>query len=202
VKYSKSIKLVFDRLAAVFLIILLTPIFSLILIMLFITQGKSVFFTQVRTGKGRKSFVLFKFRTLQHSSSKELSMKKRRLTPLGGFFRKLGIDELPQLLNIVKGDMSFVGPRPMPVEYNDYYNKDQIMRFSVKPGIMGWAQVHGRNDISWKRRFQMDVWYVNNISWTLDVKILFMTFILFLKSLGRRNQEMVNMPVFHASKLS
>ena len=201
-KYSKSIKLLFDRLVAVFLIILLIPVFLLILTMLFITQGKSVFFTQARTGKDKRSFLLYKLRTLQHSSSKELSMEKRRLTPLGGFFRKLGIDELPQLINIVKGEMSFVGPRPMPVEYNDYYNEEQRIRFSVRPGITGWAQVHGRNDISWKKRFQKDVWYVNNISLTLDAEILFMTFILFLKSLGRKNQEMVNMPVFHASKLS
>ncbi len=197
--YSKYI---FDKLGAVFLIIFLSPIFLLILIVLFITQGKSVFFTQVRSGKDRKRFLLYKFRTLHHTSTIDLGMEKRALTPLGGFFRRMGIDELPQLLNIVKGDMSFVGPRPMPIEYNDYYNQDQLKRFSVLPGITGWAQVHGRNDISWKKRFRMDVWYVNNISWKLDVKILFFTFILFLKSLGKKNEEMVNMPVFHASKIS
>jgi len=200
--YGNYIKVFFDRLMAVIMGILLLPLFIIIFVLLFITQGNPVFFVQMRSGKERRKFKLYKFRTLRTSVSGDLSMEKRTFTIFGNMMRRYGFDELPQLFNIVKGEMSFIGPRPMPVEYEEKYSSAQLLRFMVKPGITGWAQVHGRNDISWEHRFELDLWYVNNISLSLDIKIGWMTFIQIIISILNKDKRQVEMPVFKGSNLS
>lgn len=200
--YTEYIKVFFDRLMAVVLGIFLSPLIFSICVLLFITQGKSIIFVQNRSGKNMKPFRLYKFRTLKHNDAIDLSMKNRRLTFLGKFLRRSGLDELPQLINILKGEMSFVGPRPMPIAYDDKYNEIQQNRFRVKPGVSGWAQVHGRNDISWEHRFELDVWYVQNIGLLLDLKIIWLTCFQVLISAFNQNMEQREMHVFNGSKLS
>lgn len=200
--YENYIKLFFDRLMAGILGILLLPLFIIIFILLFITQGNPVFFVQMRSGKKRRKFKLYKFRTLKTSVSDDLSMEKKTFTSFGNVMRRLGFDELPQLFNIIKGEMSFIGPRPMPIEYEEKYSQTHLLRFMVKPGITGWAQVHGRNDISWKHRFELDLWYVNNISLFLDFKIGWITFIQIIISIFNKDKKQVEMPIFKGSNLS
>ena len=200
--YENYIKVFFDRLMAGILWILLLPLFIIIYILLFTTQGNPVFFVQMRSGKERKKFKLYKFRTLKPSVSGDLSMGKRTFTFFGNVMRRSGFDEFPQLFNIIKGEMSFIGPRPMPIEYEEKYSRTHLLRFMVKPGITGWAQVHGRNDISWEHRFELDLWYVNNISLFLDMKISWMTFIQIIISIFNKEKKQIEMPIFKGSNLS
>lgn len=195
--YSKYIKQFGDRVVALVLMILLFPLFIFIFILLLITQGNPVIFVQMRSGKTRIKFKIYKFRTLKLTQIKDLGMENRAFTFFGYFMRELGLDELPQLVNIIKGEMSFVGPRPMPVEYNSKYDDHQLKRFMVKPGITGWAQVHGRNNISWVKRFELDQWYVDNVSILIDIKIVWMTLIQFFRSIFIKNKDRVEMPVFN-----
>lgn len=200
--YTNYIKVFFDKLMAIVLGILLFPLIILICLLLFVTQGSPVFFTQMRSGKNKRKFKMYKFRTLATGISSDLSMGKRDLTFFGNVMRRSGLDELPQLFNIIKGEMSFVGPRPMPIEYEAKYNDVQLQRFLVKPGITGWAQVHGRNDISWEKRFEMDVWYVQHSSSFLDIKIIWMTWVQIFISMFKQNKKQIEMQVFDGSKLS
>jgi len=173
--YRNVIKPSFDRILAVILIVALAPFLGLVTLLIFIFDGRPVFFQQLRSGIRMKSFRLYKFRTLVPLENSGLSMSHRQFTKTGRMLRKTGIDELPQLWNIIKGEMSFVGPRPMPVEYNEYYSDEQRERFQVMPGITGWAQLVSRNQISWRERFILDVWYVEHQSFFLDLKICFLT---------------------------
>ena len=200
--YSIYIKVFFDKLLAGGLGIVLFPWLVLIFILLFITQGSPVFYIQVRSGNNKRKFKLYKFRTLVPSPSDNLSMENRNFTFFGNMMRKSGLDELPQLINILIGEMSFVGPRPMPIEYESKYNEVQIIRFRVKPVITGWAQIHGKNDISWDQRFDFDLWYVNNISLLLDIKISWMTIIQFISSIFSPNKKHVEMEVFNGPNLT
>ena len=145
---------------------------------------------------------MYKFRTLATGISSDMRMGKRDLTFFGNVMRRSGFDELPQLFNIIKGEMSFIGPRPMPIEYEAKYNDMQLQRLLVKPGITGWAQVHGRNDISWEKRFEMDVWYVQHSSSFLDIKIFWMTWVQIFISMFKQNKKQIEMQVFDGSKLS
>ena len=197
--YGNYIKVFFDKLMAGVLVILLLPLFIIIFILLLITQENPVFFVQMRSGKNKRKFKLYKFRTLKPSVFGDLSIENRAFTFFGNVMRRSGFDELPQLINIIKGEMSFIGPRPMPVEYEEKYSEAQLLRFLEKPGITGWAQVHGRNDISWEQRFELDLWYVNNISLFVDMKISWMTFIQIIITIFNKDKKQIEMQVFKGS---
>lgn len=166
-----------NRLVALLLLIVLLPICLLLSLLVFIFLGSPVIFKQQRPGLKGRVFTLYKFRSMNNATSKRdnLLPDDKRLDKFGKFLRSTSLDELPSLLNIVKGEMNFIGPRPLLVEYLLRYSKQQIRRHEVKPGITGWAQVNGRNAISWEDKFKHDVWYVDNRSFWLDVKILFLT---------------------------
>lgn len=181
--YQKFFKRLFDFCSAFILLIVILPIFALICVLLFFTQ-KGVFFTQKRPGLNEKIFTLYKFKTMsdEMDASGVLKADEFRLTKIGKIIRSLSLDELPQLINVLKGDMSLVGPRPLLIKYLPLYNARQKMRHNVRPGITGWAQVNGRNAINWERKFELDVYYVEHCSFFLDSKILVLTF---LKVLNR-----------------
>lgn len=175
--YSKYFKRLFDLIAALVGFILLSPLFILISIGLYFVNEGRPFFFQTRPGKNEKLFDIIKFKTMNDKKDKEgnLLPDADRLTSIGQFVRKTSLDEIPQLLNVIKGDMSLIGPRPLLPEYLQLYDNEQKRRHKVRPGITGWAQVNGRNAISWKQKFTYDVWYVDHLSFLLDIKILFLT---------------------------
>lgn len=180
----KDFKFIMDSFFSLLLILIISPFFFLIVALLYFHNKGTPFFMQQRPGLDGNLFQLIKFKTMNDKRDKDgkLLPDKDRLTSLGLFLRKTSLDELPQLINVFKGDMSFVGPRPLLVEYLPLYNKEQQLRHKVKPGITGWAQVNGRNAISWKEKFNYDIWYVKNKSFTLDLKILCLTFLKVLQS--------------------
>ncbi len=176
-------KRLFDVILATILIILLLPIYIILSIIIYFKIGTPIIFKQTRAGLDGKLFTIYKFRTMSNERDKngELLPDEKRLNGVGLAIRKSSLDELPQLFNVLKGDMSFVGPRPLLAEYLPLYNKEQSRRHSVLPGITGWAQVNGRNAISWEDKFKYDIWYVDNKSFLLDLKILWLTFLKVLK---------------------
>jgi len=171
------IKRLFDLILTVIGLILALPFLLLIALLVFIVEGLPILFCQDRPGLGGEIFKLCKFRTMRnlHSQTGELLPDEQRISPLGSFLRRTSLDELPELINIFKGDMSLVGPRPLLTVYLQRYTPEQARRHEVLPGITGWAQVNGRNALTWKKKFELDVWYVNHWSIWLDVKILFIT---------------------------
>lgn len=175
--YKDIIKSFLDTLVAFVVFIAISPIFILLTLFLFLANNGKPFFLQRRPGQNGDIFTIIKFKTMndKRDSNGELLPDKDRLTAIGKFARTTSLDEIPQLLNVLKGNMSFVGPRPLLPEYLPLYNSAQKQRHDVKPGITGWAQVMGRNAISWEKKFELDVWYVTNQSFLLDLKILFMT---------------------------
>ncbi|AEE20737.1 sugar transferase [Dokdonia sp. 4H-3-7-5] len=175
--YKNVLKPLIDISCAFIGLIVIAPIILLITFLLTIANGGKPFYTQLRTGKDDIIFRIIKFRSMNDKRDRfgNLLPDAVRLTPVGKFIRKTSLDELPQLLNVLKGDMSFIGPRPLLPEYVELYSQEQRKRGLVKPGISGWAQVNGRNAISWERKFELDVWYVNNQSFLFDIKILLMT---------------------------
>jgi len=176
-------KNIFDRVLAFFLIILFSPLYFIVSLLIWAKMGRPILFRQQRPGYKEKIFSIYKFRTMTNEIDEngELLPDEQRLHGLGKFIRSTSLDELPQLFNVLKGEMSFVGPRPLLVEYLPLYNERQKKRHDVKPGITGWAQVNGRNAISWEEKFEYDVWYVENQSFLLDMKILWMTFLKVVK---------------------
>lgn len=184
--YKTIIKSFIDFCIALIGLILISPIFVLILILLFFANQGKPFFIQKRPGKKGKIFKIIKFKTMNDSkdSNENLLSDAERLTSIGKFVRKTSLDEIPQLLNVLKGEMSLIGPRPLLTQYLHLYNNFQNRRHEVKPGITGWAQVNGRNAISWDKKFELDVWYVDNISFILDVTILFKTILKVVKKEG------------------
>lgn len=175
--YKNYLKRLFDFIIAFVGLICLSPIFILVTIGLyFANQGKPFFF-QERPGLNERIFKIIKFKTMndKKGSNGNLLPDAERLTPIGAFVRKTSLDEIPQLINVLKGDMSIIGPRPLRTYYLPLYNEIQKTRHNVRPGITGWAQVNGRNAISWSKKFELDVYYVNHISFALDVKIFFLT---------------------------
>ncbi|EAI7260957.1 undecaprenyl phosphate N,N'-diacetylbacillosamine 1-phosphate transferase [Campylobacter lari] len=183
--YKNGLKRVFDFFLALILLIIFLPFMVLISIVLKIVQG-SVLFKQARPGLNEKIFYIYKFKTMSDEIDEngELLPDELRLKPFGKLVRSLSLDELPQLFNVLKGDMSFIGPRPLLVEYLPLYNQEQKKRHDVRPGITGWAQINGRNAISWEQKFKYDVEYVQNCSFLFDLKIFFMTIIKVLKRSG------------------
>lgn len=172
-----KMKRLFDFFISLILLIILSPVIGIVAVLIRKKIGSPVLFKQPRPGLHGKVFHVYKFRTMtdERDANGELLPDAVRLTAFGQLLRKLSLDELPQLWNVLKGDMSFVGPRPLLVEYLPLYNERQARRHDVRPGITGWAQVNGRNAISWEKKFEYDVWYVENQSFWLDLKIFFLT---------------------------
>lgn len=184
--YQSFFKRVLDFVAALIGLIILSPIFLIVTVGLFFANQGKPFFFQRRPGQHGVIFKIIKFKTMndKKDANGNLLPDAERLTKIGSFVRKTSLDEIPQLLNVLKGDMSLIGPRPLLVHYLDLYSDFQNRRHEVKPGITGWAQVNGRNAISWDTKFELDVWYVENISFVLDLKILFKTVLKVIKSEG------------------
>jgi len=175
-----AVKRVLDVAAAAVALVVLSPVFLVVAVLVRLKSGAPVVFRQRRPGKGGRVFTLYKFRTMRDAAPgttgvEAVASDAERLTQFGKMLRSTTLDELPQLLNVLKGDMSVVGPRPLLPEYLDRYNGEQARRHEVRPGITGWAQVNGRNAVSWDERFKMDVWYVDHRSFSLDARILFKT---------------------------
>lgn len=194
-------KRLFDIGCVIVMLILLSLFIVIIAILVRINLGSPIIFKQIRPGKHGKPFSLYKFRTMTDERDENgfLLPDELRLTSFGKFLRKYSLDEFPQLLNVLKGDISLVGPRPLLMDYLPLYTEEQAKRHLVKPGITGWAQVNGRNSISWEEKFKLDVWYVENQSFLLDIKILFLTIKKVINSEGIKHGEYATMPIFRGS---
>ena len=190
--YRLFFKRFFDFGVSLIALIFLSPFFVIVTIWLhFANKGAGAFFTQERPGKDEKFFKVIKFKSMtdERDTDGNLLPNEQRITKIGRFIRKYSIDELPQLINVLKGDMSFVGPRPLMPRYLELYSPEQARRHEVRPGITGWAQVNGRNTISWTEKFKLDVWYVDHCSFLLDIKILWKTVINVLTHKGIDSSE-------------
>lgn len=198
--YKQYIKRIIDFIVSLIGIIGLSPVFLLAIVCLsFVNKGAGVFFIQARPGKNSKIFKVVKFKTMtdKHDNEGVLLPDAARLTKIGKFVRSTSIDELPQLYNVLKGDMSLVGPRPLLIKYLPLYSEEQARRHEMRPGITGWAQVNGRNAIGWKKKFEFDVWYVDHVSFITDIKILFLTI---KKVIQREGISAVNSSTMEAFK--
>lgn len=194
--YKHFLKPLCDKLLALVLLVVLSPVILGAMFLLAIANRGKVFFTQERPGKGEKIFKVIKFKTMNDRKDAEgnLLPDAERLTAVGRFMRSTSIDELPQIFNVLKGDMSFIGPRPLLVQYLPLYSAEQHRRHEVTPGISGWAQVNGRNAISWSKKFELDVWYVDHISLITDLKVFWLTIynILRRKDINQEGQATVD----------
>jgi len=195
------VKRLFDFSVALLMLAVLWPLLLLLAVLVRVRLGSPVLFRQQRPGLHGKPFSICKFRSMNDARDKhgELLPDAERLTALGKFMRRLSLDELPQLLNVLSGELSLVGPRPLLMEYLPLYSKEQARRHEVRPGITGWAQVNGRNAISWEERFRLDVWYVEHRSFLLDMKILWLTVLKVVKSEGVSQQGHATMQKFRGS---
>lgn len=184
--YKTGGKRLIDFLLSLTGLVVASPVFLVVTLLLAIANNGKSFFFQLRPGKNGRIFRIVKFKTMidKRDASGQLLPDDQRLTPVGRFVRKTSLDEIPQLINVLKGDMSLIGPRPLLVEYLPLYSPEQSRRHEVRPGITGWAQVNGRNTISWNQKFEYDVWYVDHLSLMLDVKILLMTILKVFKREG------------------
>lgn len=196
------IKRLFDIIASFFTLLLLSPVFAIVAWQISRKLGSPVIFQQMRPGVDGKPFKMIKFRTMSDACDAYGNPlpDSERMTPFGNFLRSTSLDELPELWNVLKGDMSLVGPRPLLMEYLPLYSADQYRRHEVRPGVTGWAQVNGRNAISWEDRFKLDVWYVDHRSFLLDLKIIFFTIKKVLVRDGISAEGEVAMPKFTGSK--
>ena len=199
--YKNYFKRFLDFTVAIILLLLIWPFFLIVTIGLhFANKGAGAFFIQERPGKDEKIFKIFKFKTMtdQRDAQGNLLPDCDRLTKVGKFIRSTSIDELPQLLNVLKGDMSIIGPRPLLVQYLPLYSKEQARRHEVRPGITGWAQCNGRNGISWQKKFELDVWYVDNCSFRIDCQIFVMTIktVFYKENVNQIDVKCVTMDVF------
>lgn len=195
-------KLLFDKTLALILIILFLPIYIIVSFLIWWKMGRPIFFKQKRPGYKERVFSIYKFRTMsdKKDTNGNLLPDEQRLVGIGKFIRSTSLDELPQLFNVLKGEMSFVGPRPLLIEYLELYNDKQKKRHEVKPGITGWAQVNGRNAISWEKKFKYDVWYVEHQSFWLDMKILWLTFLQVGKRRDVNSSSGVTMEKFRGNQ--
>lgn len=192
------LKRTFDIFASFFGLLIFSPVIAVVALLIRFKLGSPILFTQDRPGLNGKVFKMFKFRSMTDERDElgNLLPNEKRLTPFGQKLRSTSLDELPGLLNVLKGDMSLVGPRPLLVEYLPLYNREQARRHEMRPGITGWAQVNGRNAISWEDKFKLDVWYVDNQSFWLDVKILLLTVKKVFVRDGINSSDNVTMPKF------
>lgn len=190
--YRTIFKRLFDLILSLTGFVILLPVFIFVTVLLWINNAGTAFFVQPRPGRNCVVINLVKFKTMTDKTDEDgnLLPDADRLTALGKFIRKTSLDEIPQLLNVIRGDMSLVGPRPLLMEYLTLYSEEQRRRHEVRPGITGWAQIHGRNAISWKQKFEYDVWYVDHLSFWLDVRILLMTILKVFKAEGISAQGM------------
>jgi len=195
-------KKIIDFIISLFGLIFLSPFLIILGLIILFVFGSPILFIQIRPGYRKSPFKFFKFRTMTNikNGKGNLLPDKNRLTPLGSFLRKTSLDELPSLWNVLKGDMSLVGPRPLLMEYLPLYSKEQMRRYEVKPGITGWAQINGRNAISWEEKFRLDVWYVENQSFWLDIRILLLTILKVMKREGVSHKKFSTMPQFRGNK--
>jgi len=195
------LKRIFDVVFSGMGLVVLAPLMVVIAILIRITMGPPVLFRQTRPGLRGVPFTLFKFRTMRHAKSGELAIKNdaQRMTKMGSFLRRCSLDELPELWNVLRGEMSLVGPRPLLMGYLERYTPQEARRMEVKPGITGWAQVNGRNALSWEEKFKLDVWYVDHQSFWLDMKILGMTALQVLARKGISAEGCATMPEFLGS---
>lgn len=200
--YQSFIKRIFDFLAAFVGLLIISPLFVVLIICLFILNNGKPFFYQARTGKNGSIFTILKFKTMNDKTDDNGNLLPAldRVTKIGNLCRKLSLDELPQLINILKGDMSLIGPRPLLPQYLPLYTEKQFRRHEVLPGITGWAQVNGRNTISWEQKFEYDVYYVDYQSLTLDFKIILKTIDKVINRADINSSENLNMPEFQGSK--
>lgn len=196
--YTKILKPLLDLLAAIIGLVIISPVFLLLILLLLIANNGKPFFFQKRAGKNGRIFKIIKLKTMNDKKDNhgKLLPYDQRVTKIGTFIRKYSLDEIPQLINILKGDMSLIGPRPLHPEYLPLYNVEQARRHDVMVGITGWAQVNGRNTISWEQKFEYDVWYVDHQSFKLDLKILWLTFYKVIKKKDINSSENTNMPAF------
>jgi lipopolysaccharide/colanic/teichoic acid biosynthesis glycosyltransferase len=199
--YKNYLKNLIDFILATLALVLLSPLFILVCLLLWSTNTGSVFFTQIRPGMDEKPFKLIKFKTMNDNRDKNgnLLSDAKRLTTVGRWIRKLSLDEVPQLLNVIMGDMSLIGPRPLLMEYLSLYTSTQLQRHAIRPGITGWAQVNGRNSIDWEKKFEYDIWYVKNCGVWLDIKIVCLTVIKVLKIEGVSSETSATMEKFTGS---
>ncbi len=200
--YRSFIKSLLDYIFSYTVFIVIAPIFLLLICTLFFFNKGGVFFTQSRPGRGGKVFKLIKFKTMTDEKGPDgkLLPDDARITMAGKFIRSTSLDEIPQLINVMKGDMSVIGPRPLLVSYLELYTEKQSRRHEVKPGITGWAQVNGRNSISWEEKFELDVWYVDNVSFILDLKIFWLTIKKVIVREGINMQGSVTTTPFRGNK--
>ena len=196
--YVRFVKPIIDFLVALIIFSVLSPVFIVVVILLAFANSGKPFFFQLRPGRKVKKFKVIKFKTMNDRKDKtgRLLPDAERLTAIGSFIRRTSLDEIPQMLNVMKGDMSLIGPRPLLVEYLPLYSPTQMKRHDVRPGITGWAQVNGRNTISWQQKFDYDVWYVNNVSFALDFRIFFLTVRNIVKSEGISSDTSATMEKF------
>ncbi|PMQ01792.1 MAG: UDP-galactose phosphate transferase [Dictyoglomus sp. NZ13-RE01] len=195
---NQKLKRVIDIIGALAGLIISAPLMFFVSFIIYLTMGRPIFFKQVRPGLNGKPFVIYKFRTMLdlRDENGNLLPDEKRLTTIGKFLRSTTLDELPEFWNVLKGDMSLVGPRPLLMEYLDRYTSEQARRHEVKPGMTGWAQINGRNAISWEEKFKLDVWYVDNWDILLDLKIIFLTILKVLKREGISAEGHATMPEF------
>lgn len=200
--YKLFFKRFFDFILSLIAIIMLSPVYLIVIVLVRIKLGSPVFFTQKRPGKDEKIFKMYKFRTMTNEVDEngKLLPDDKRLTKFGKLLRSTSLDELPELFNILKGDMSIVGPRPLLVRYLPLYNEYQKHRHDARPGFTGWAQCNGRNSISWEEKFDLDVYYVNHITFLLDVKIIFKTVKTVLCREGISSEASATMEEFRGSQ--
>jgi len=201
--YKHLIKRCIDFVVALIAVVMLIPVFLILIVLLKLTGHKRVFFMQKRVGLHERIFTLFKFRSMTEATDKEgnLLPDSERLTSFGKMLRKTSLDELPQLINVLLGQMSLIGPRPLLVEYLKFYDEEQKKRHLVRPGITGWAQVNGRNAISWEKKFELDVWYVKQISFKLDFSIVLKTMQKIVKSEGISQDGQATMEPFRGKQI-
>lgn len=201
--YRYFFKRLFDFVIALAALLLLSPVFIIVTIALYFANRGKPFFYQKRPGKNERMFSIIKFKSMndKKDASGNLAPDMERLTPVGAFVRKTSLDEIPQLINVLKGDMSLIGPRPLLVEYLPLYNDTQKRRHEVRPGITGWAQVNGRNAISWQQKFEYDVWYVDRVSFILDCKITWKTILKVVKSENINASSSTTMEKFSGNEI-
>lgn len=192
-------KRIFDITTSMVLLFFLSPLMLIIYLLVILNLGSPAFFLQERAGRNNKVFKIIKFRTMKDAKDKEGNdlPDYKRVTKLGSFLRATSLDELPEFINVIKGEMSLVGPRPLLTQYLPIYNEEQIRRHEVLPGVTGWAQVNGRNSLTWNEKFKLDVWYVDNRTFWIDIKILFLTAYKVIKREGINKSQTVTMDYFN-----
>lgn len=196
--YRKYLKRAFDFIVAFLGLVILSPVFIIVVIGLYFANDGKPFFFQKRPGLNEKIFNIIKFKTMNDRKDNQGNYlpDSERLTPIGSFIRQTSLDELPQLINVLKGDMSLIGPRPLLPQYLSLYNESQKRRHNIRPGITGWAQVNGRNAISWTMKFELDIWYIDNVSFATDCKVMFLTLRKVIKKEGINQAQQATVEAF------